>query len=668
MEPKTYTESALCDALKKVISSRPDQISIIDRLWTIHNPSFFYDPSQDTELLDEFLTNQGRYKRMLKRAILEIVTTRHKFFDAETELEFINSVKIKFTDSVQVKMGKWGPKYEGVPIATECVIISTGKEQTYTKSAVAKCKGCSREAELEVDPYTHKLQKPPRCFNEDCSYYKRDLQIDLSSFESGEYKLIQIQEPMDESNYGSPIAYAAELKDGDVRETFIGQRKKIIAAFTSIIGEDGVNDILIKIFSINDAKDDYIKKATDAEIATFKEWVKDPTFLQLRLCRSIAPEIFNETLAKMVAAICTTGGTHVDSLSGNIHGLLIGNPSVGKTKILMYIVKMLQKSAYINGATASGAGITIAYDDKIKAPRIGAIPQCSGGIVAFDEIGKIRKEDNKFTLEAMSERTIHYDKGGFDIWANADTVILAGANPKYDYYDFQHTIVENINLIGPLISRFDLIINMVREKDAELTKARMKHIDRFREMGETVFVQKNDLIPSLMLIKYFTYVRTLKPKMTEKASKARHDFFTRIQAIQQAKGSLPIDERFYEGLYRISTAIAKLLLSNEVTEDHMKQAIDLQMEALATFKMNLAEGETNLNMQEEATSHEGALKHCVTEMQSKMQEELISYDDIIAEMISRYPKYWSTEKKADEYFEKAEEMKILLKREGKYYI
>ena len=46
-------------------------------------------------------------------------------------------------------MGKWGPKFEGVPIATECIVISTGKEQTYTKSANAKCKGCGRESELE---------------------------------------------------------------------------------------------------------------------------------------------------------------------------------------------------------------------------------------------------------------------------------------------------------------------------------------------------------------------------------------------------------------------------------------------------------------------------------------------------------------------------------------
>lgn len=667
MESKTYTDSALCDALKSVISKRPEQIAIIDKLWTIPHPSFFYDPSKDTELLDEFLTSQPRYKRMLKRAILEITKQRHHFFDVKDETEYINSIKIKFTDSKQVKMGEWGPKYEGVPIATECIIISPGKEQTYTKSAMAKCPGCSDHQPLEVDPYSHKLQKPRRCSNEECSFFKKDLQIDKKSFESGEYKLIQIQEPMDEAKHGAPISYIAEIKDGDVRDTFIGQRKKIIAAFTSVIGEDGINDILIKTFSVNEATDDYIVKATDAEIKTFKQWVQDKTFLEGKLCPSIAPEIYDETLAKLTAALCVTRGTKVDSLSGDIHGLLIGNPAVGKSKILRFVVKMLQKSAYVNGATASGAGITIAYDDKIKGPRIGPLPLCDGGIMALDEIGKLRKEDLKYTLESMSDGTIHYDKGGFDIWTNARTPILAGANPKYDYYDFGHSIVDNINLIGPLISRFDIIINIIRIMDDKNTKARMNHIDDFRELGEEEFVRKYKLIPSKLLIKYFTYVRALKPKMTKEASKKRQEFFTRIQKIQQAKGSLPIDERFYEGLYRISTAIAKLLLSETVTVDHMQKAIDIQRDALATFKMILAEGDTAFNMQEEATTKEGALKHCVKEVQAKQQEEYVSYDDIIEEMRSRYPKLFPSENAANDYFEKVEE-EVLLKNNRKYYL
>ncbi len=665
MEKTTYTDSALCDALKKKIQARPDQIAIIDKLWTIQHPIFLYDPTKDAELLDEFLTNQDRYRRMLKRAVLEVTEQRHHFYDIKDSTDYINSVRIKFTDSQQVKMGKWGPKYEGVPIATECIVISTGKEQTYTSQAIAKCNGCSTSQTLEVDPYSHKLQKPKRCMNEQCDFYKKDLQIDKKSFETGEYKTVIIQEPMEQAKHGSPISYTAELKDGDVREVFIGQRKKIVAAFTSVIGEEGINDILIKVISTNDASNDYIEKATNEDIETFKQWIKDPSFLQLRLSRSIAPEIHNETLAKMLTAICVAGGTKVDSLRGNIHGLLIGNPSVGKSKILRFVVKMIQKSAYVNGATATGAGITIAYDDKIKAPRIGPLPLCDEGILALDEIGKLRKEDLKYTLESMEDGTIHYDKGGYDMWLNANTTILAGANPKYDYYDFDHSIVENINLIGPLISRYDLIINMIRTSDKDITKARMNHIDDFRRLGEKEFVHKNGLIPQKMLIKYFTYIRNLKPEMTEEASQIRQEFFTRIQTIQQVKGSLPIDERFYEGLYRVSTAIAKLLLSNRVTKDHMKQAIELQKEALATFKMNLSDGETSFNLQEEATSKDGAFRHAITEAQAVEQEELVSYDDIIDQMIKKYPRYWPNEHSADTYFEKFQE-KVLLKKGEKY--
>ncbi len=669
MEPKTYTDSALCDALKNAILKRKEQVDIIDKLWTVRKPTFFYDPSQDIELLDEFLKNQKKYKRMLKRAVKEIVGQRHKFVYAADELDFINSLRIKFTDSKAIKMSEWGSDYEGVPISTECVVISTGKEQTYTKSAIVKCQGCSNQAELYIDPFTNKLSKPPKCPKEDCSYYKLPMRINPDEYETGPYKLIEIQEPMDEAKHGSPRAFTAEIKDGDVTETFIGQRKKIVAAFTSVLGENSINDILIKCFSVNDATDDYISKATDEEIKMFKEWVKDPTFIQLKLCRSVAPEIYDEVLAKEVMILCVAGGTRVDSLRGDINGLLIGNPSVGKSKLLRFVVKMIQKSAFVNCATASGAGITIAYDDKIKAPRIGPMALCDEGILAMDELGKLRKEDLKYSLESMEDGTIHYDKGGFDIWVNARTPIIAGANPKYDYYDFSHNIIENINLIGPLLSRFDIIINMIRDNNEDTTKKRMQHIDEFRELGEKKFVEKHGLIPSSMLIKYFTYIRGLRPKMSKEASLLRQEFYERIRKIQQAKGSIRIDERFYESLYRMATAIAKLLISDTVTADHMQLAIDIKKESLQTFKMNVSEGETTLNMQEEATSMEGAFRHCVQEVQAKMQKELVSYDGIIEEMVKRYPRYWNSESNADKFFGEMENDKIILKTtHGEYYL
>ena len=373
-------------------------------------------------------------------------------------------------------------------------------------------------------------------------------------------------------------------------------------------------------------------------------------------------------MAKICVGIGCAGGIKKGRLRGDINVLLIGDPSTGKSKILDSVPRVIIKSAFINCATASGAGITIAYDDKLKAPRIGVIPMCHEGVVAMDEMGKLRKEDLKYTQESMEEGRIHYDKGGFDLLAPAETTIIAGANPKHDYYDPDFSIVDNINLTGPIVSRFDIKLNIVMDKNSNTVAAKLKHIDEFREMGEDRFVEKYELIPNSMLLKYFTYIRKQKPKMTDEASKLRQGFFIQILELQQERGSLPIDTRFYEGLYRMGTAIARMHLSKTVTAKHMQMAIDIQKEALETFGMNIAKGDPALSTQLDATNREGAFKHAVKECQSKAQDEFVEDDKIIEEMVSRYKNFFPHEDIAWSYFEKMETNKIILKKKGKYHL
>ena len=665
--PKSYTESWLRDYIRDYINKNQDLRDVLYSFRAYPNGIFLINPTRDPTLLDCFVDDSHKFQHELKQAVIQFFTSCSGESMEKTVIKFRN-FKVKITEGVKIKMSSWGPHLQNTPISTECVVVSMGKEQTYTKKANAKCLSCGHFSELFINPFTHEMQHPPNCGNENCHDYKKEMFVDEQSFETGPYKSITIQEPMEEAKHGSPVVYQCEIKDEAVRETFIGQRKKLVGTFTSYIDPKGVNDILIKAISVNDATDEGIAIASDDDILKFKEWVKEPDFLPGLFARSFSPEIYNETLAKICVGIGCAGGLKKGRLRGDINVLLIGDPSTGKSKILDYIPRVIVKSAFINCATASGAGITIAYDDKIKAPRIGVIPMCHLGVAALDELGKLRKEDLKYTQESMEEGRIHYDKGGFDMMTPAETTIIAGANPKHDYYDSDFSIVDNINLTGPVISRFDIKLNILMDRNPNTVAAKIKHIDEFREIGETAFVEKHDLIPTSMLLKYFTYIRKLKPEMTKEASNMRREFYLEILELQQKRGSLPIDTRFYEGLYRMSTAVARMHLAKFVTEKHMKIAIDIQKEALETFYMNIAKGDSTFNLQIDATNKEGAFKHAVKECQAKAQEEFVEDDKIIEEMCSRYKNFFASEDQAWSYFEKMEINKIILKKKGKYYL
>lgn len=668
MEKITYTFSGLSDAIKSELQKDKEQIKVLDSLVFIKNPTFAFNPSKYKKLLDAFLDNEKQFKRALKRSIMEIVEQRNPFDDTEQTTKFINSVTIRYVDSLKIKMGEWSSKYENMPVSTECVVISVGKEQTYTKYAACECYGCGRTVELTIDNFTHTMQEPPKCLKEGCERKGHQMQINQKTFKTGPYKLITIQEPMDEAKHGSPKVYACEIKNNDVQTTFISQKKRIIGAFTSIINDSGVNDILIKTTTMNPLIDEGKFLPTKDELKLFKSWVQEKLFIPLLLARSIAPEIYNETLAKVLMAVCVAGGERVGRLRGDINGFLVGDPSVGKSKILDFVTEMIENSMSVNGATSTGAGITIAYDDKLKAPRTGAIPNCHKGVLSIDEFGKIRKEDLKYTLQSMEDGKIYYDKAGYDLDVLAETTIIAGLNPKHDYYDPEFSIVDNINLPGPVISRFDLKVNMLTVKDMNIVEKKLKHIDELRKIGLDEFIKKHDLIPTPLLKKYFTHVRTLHPVMTDEASDLGRKFYLEVLALQQKRGSLPIDTRFYEGIIRIATAYAKLLLTETVTEKHMQLAIDLQTEALETFYMNVRKGETQFNLMQNATTKEGAFKHAVKEAMKKYKTELVTDEAIVSEMLDRYLNFFKNDDGAWTYFVKMEEQKIILKTKGKYHL
>jgi DNA helicase MCM8 len=81
-------------------------------------------------------------------------------------------------------------------------------------------------------------------------------------------------------------------------------------------------------------------------------------------------------------------------------------------------------------------------------------------------------------LEAMEQQTISIAKGGLLGSLSARCSIVACANPQNGHYNRNRSIIENINVKPPILSRFDLVYLMLDDPDLDRDKMLSEHVMR----------------------------------------------------------------------------------------------------------------------------------------------------------------------------------------------
>ncbi|MCD6324550.1 MAG: hypothetical protein J7L55_05545 [Desulfurococcales archaeon] len=144
---------------------------------------------------------------------------------------------------------------------------------------------------------------------------------------------------------------------------------------------------------------------------------RDP-LIRRKIVASIAPAIYGMWDIKEAIALLLFGGvpkTAPDGtkIRGEIHILLLGDPGVGKSQLLQYVSRIAPRGIYTTGKGSSAAGLTAAVvKDKQTGEyflEAGAMVLGDGGVVAIDEIDKMREEDRVAIHEAMEQGSYHRD-------------------------------------------------------------------------------------------------------------------------------------------------------------------------------------------------------------------------------------------------------------------
>ena len=313
------------------------------------------------------------------------------------------------------------------------------------------------------------------------------------------------------------------------------------------------------------------------------ELSQDPEIFT-KLAKSIIPSVWGYDEIKRALVLQLFGGvrkSHADGSKsrGDIHILLVGDPGVAKSVTLVFMAAISPKGRYVVGKSASGAGLTatVVRDEYLRGWSLeaGAMVLSNKGLVCIDELEKMDPGDRSAMHEAMEQQTVTISKANVQATLRAETSVLAAANPKFGRFDPYQSIAQQIDIPPTLINRFDVIFTLRDLPDKMKDEKIAIHVlQEHKRKGEEM------LIPRDLFRKYVAFAKQkIYPELSDEAIEELKKFYVELRNMhvssEAALRPIPISARQLSALIRMSEAAARIRLSETVTKEDAKIAIEL---------------------------------------------------------------------------------------------
>ncbi|PSN40226.1 DNA replication licensing factor Mcm7 [Blattella germanica] len=264
------------------------------------------------------------------------------------------------------------------------------------------------------------------------------------------------------------------------------------------------------------------------------------------LATSLAPEIYGHEDVKKALLLLLVGGVDRKpqgmKIRGNINICLMGDPGVAKSQLLSYIDRLAPRSQYTTGRGSSGVGLTAAV---MKDPLTGEM-MLEGGALA-----------------------------GIMTSLNARVSILAAANPAFGRYNPRRTVEQNIQLPAALLSRFDLLWLIQDKPDRDNDLRLAQHITYVHQHSRQPPTNVQALEMQIMR-RYLALCKRYQPVIPEDLTDYIVDSYVEMRKeARNGKDMTFTSARNLLAILRLSTALARLRLSDNVDKDDVKEAIRL---------------------------------------------------------------------------------------------
>ena len=517
------------------------------------------------QLADSLHDNYKTIKKSLEDYLDKI-----RIQDVETSLKFRNVKPVICLDRIHQKYNTKWISFEGI-VKKRSMVYNQIKEVHWT------CKECANDNIYRVD-YNDKLVAP----KDTCRFCGRKVGYELNR--SGcKYEDIQLfileEEEMNARSVFQPAQLRCYLKNDMINMIKPGDKIRANGIvelqnygknnhFQEYVTIEEIEKLEKNFEDIKISEDDRRKIIEISKREDIYDVVTDnmiPSIHGYReLKQALALHLFSSPY------YTTPDGSYK---RGDIHILLVGDPSVGKSQILKYISKLAPHGIYTSGKGSSGTGLTattVKDEQGNWSLEAGAMVLANDGNICIDEFDKMKEDDRSAIHEALEQQTISISKAGINTTLNSRCSVLAAANPKYGRFDLYRNISEQINLSPPILSRFDLIFiltdNIDKTEDARIA---MKILGQDEE--------KIERIDEEVLKKYISYARKIEPRIGEDEKKHIAEFFCESRKLAKENNHpIPVTARQLEAIARLSKASARIRLSDKVTIEDTERAISLQ--------------------------------------------------------------------------------------------
>ncbi|ESL09938.1 hypothetical protein TRSC58_02335 [Trypanosoma rangeli SC58] len=219
----------------------------------------------------------------------------------------------------------------------------------------------------------------------------------------------------------------------------------------------------------------------------------------------------------------------------------------------------------------------------------------------------------------MEQQTISIAKAGIKATLSARTSLLAAMNPIGGKYDRRKPLQKNVAMTAPIMSRFDLMFVIVDESNDDADYAIADQLLRLHRFGDRAV--RPPFSPEDFQL-YLRYTRSLTPRLKEESVQlivsAYRDM--RLQdSLSNRSKVYRVTTRLLESIIRLSEAVAKLYMSEDVRPAHVEVALELMRQSLSTLDMTEVELVGTLDPFEVAS--EGVKKEPPGEQRGQQQQQ-----------------------------------------------
>jgi replicative DNA helicase Mcm len=494
-------------------------------------------------------------------------------------------------------------------VSVSGMVVRSSEVKPLAKKVAYRCVNCNTVSEAQLKGLV--LKKPAKC--PACS--EKELEMDPETSIFIDFQMVRLQELPEDLPAGQLPHYVEVTVMGDLVDQCRPGDRIVLTGIIRIEQEQLGPQAKSSLFRLRmegnnieylggraGSKDTrYVERITisaedERQIRTIA--VKPDAYE--KLIASFAPHIYGHEPIKEAILLLVVGSVtkRLDDGStrrGDINLLLVGDPGTAKSEMLKFTAKIAPRGLYTSGRGSTAAGLTAAViRDKsgIMMLEAGAVVLGDQGIVCIDEFDKIKPEDRSALHEVMEQQTCSVAKGGIVATLNARTSILAAANPIYGKYDPYKNITENVNLPVPLLTRFDLVFIVKDIPEKERDNLIASHILEIHRDAEHASKPAIDID---LFSKYLAFSKQIEPVLTPEAIDIIKSYYMDMRKVE-SEGMITVTPRQLEGLVRLATARARLLLKDRVEAEDANRAIYLVDQMMRTAGVDVNTGKTDMGV------------------------------------------------------------------------